>query len=151
MSFRVRHFWMYAIFILVGLLCMMFVKFVNRNDKKRPAFEVSPDHEGFIIESKFQQYQIYNENNISEEFKIFMKNHAEHIMIEAPTSINNIRYIQICHLNDDCEVQLGVVENNRIHLYAKVVDSNKAFQMLEDYYHSSLEVDLKEYHPVEFQ
>lgn len=129
---------------------MKFSELFKKKKAKTVDFTLTEEKECFTLENQNGKIEVKSETDIHNMFADFLADIDQFIILDAPKSINNIRFIQASHVQWMIEVRLGIENGGKVNLYFKRCGEGESRRIFADFYNRKFEPNRNEYKPVEF-
>lgn len=113
-------------------------------------FEMPKETLYFTFSNQDEEVEVPDAYKIEGFFSAFLNDEEQFVILNAPKPINNISFIQACHVNGKIEVEIAVGNGDKNKLFYKCCDEEEAFRIFIDFYDGKFAPELSQYKPVEF-
>lgn len=115
-------------------------------------FEKIPKQNGYTLKNQEGTLKKFGAEEIVDYVKDAYYTPDQFLVLTSPEAQNKVRYVQTCYNNeeDEIEVELGIEEEDGIHLVYKMCSIEECTNIFIDFFKNEFRPQLEEYQPVRF-
>lgn len=115
-------------------------------------FEKIPKQKGYTLRNQEETLTNFRAEKIKDYVEDVYYTPDQFLTLTSPEAQNKVRYVQTCYNNEkeDIEVELGIEEEDGIHLVYKMCSIEECVNIFIDFFQNEFQPKLEEYQPVQF-